>query len=146
MLDITLALIFSQLPHPECWMPRSHWRLSIAFGLLLPAWCSPGSCVMECGAGVCLQMLFLFMFICHWPLAAEIPVHCEVCVTLWSFLFVLCWITTVLSVQFCPPPLVAQTLLIFSTQIYWNTNAVCPEQSGWIFFVSLLLFSSHFSL
>lgn len=28
MLDITLALIFSQLPHPECWMPRSHWRLS----------------------------------------------------------------------------------------------------------------------
>lgn len=27
------ALIFSQLPHPECWMPRSHWRLSKALGL-----------------------------------------------------------------------------------------------------------------
>lgn len=34
MLDMILALIFSQLPHPECWMPHSHWRLSIAFGLL----------------------------------------------------------------------------------------------------------------
>ena len=47
MLDTTLALIFSQLPHPECWMPHSHWRLSIAFGLLclLGSWCSPGSLV-----------------------------------------------------------------------------------------------------
>lgn len=43
MLDIILALIFSQLPHPECWMPHSHWRLSIAFGLLclLGSRCSP---------------------------------------------------------------------------------------------------------
>lgn len=130
MLDITLALIFSQLPHPECWMPRSHWRLSIAFGLLclLGSWCSPGSrvCVV---CGVCLQRLLLFMYMCNWPLAAEVPVHCEVYVTLWSF-YCLYKITTVLIVQYCSPPLVAQTLLIFSTQIDFNPSVVYPEQGG----------------
>lgn len=60
MLDITLALIFSQLPHPECWMPRSHWRLSIAFGLLclLGSWCSPGS-------RVCVVVEFVSRGFCY---------------------------------------------------------------------------------
>lgn len=44
MLDITLALIFSQLPHPECWMPRLPLEALNCFWLacLLGSWCSLG--------------------------------------------------------------------------------------------------------
>lgn len=45
-LTLTLALIFSQLPHPECWMPRLPLEAPpVASGLLclLGSWCSPGS-------------------------------------------------------------------------------------------------------
>lgn len=38
MLDLTLALIFSQLPHPECWMPRLPLEALNCFWLALPAW------------------------------------------------------------------------------------------------------------
>lgn len=48
-LTLILALIFSQLPHPECWMPRLPLETPplVASGLLclLGSWCSPGSCV-----------------------------------------------------------------------------------------------------
>lgn len=101
MLDISLALIFSQLPHPECWMPRLPLEALNCFWLALPAWflvLAWFSCL--CGGGVRLQTLSLFM--CNWPLAAEVPVHCEVCVRLWSF-YCLHRITTVLIVQCCSP-------------------------------------------
>lgn len=63
----------------------------------------------------------------NWPLAAEVPAHCKVCVTLWSF-YCLYRITTVLNVQYCSTlPLVAQTLLIFSTQTDFNPNVVGPK-------------------
>lgn len=57
MLDMTLALIFSQLPHPECWMPRSPSggsQLLLACFACLVSWCSPGSrvcVVVECVSG-----------------------------------------------------------------------------------------------
>lgn len=102
MLDITLALIFSQLPHPECWMPRLPLEALNCFWLALPAWflvLAWFSCL--CGGGVCLLMLFMFM--CNWPLAAEVPVHCEVCVILWSF-YCSYRITTVLNVHYFSTP------------------------------------------
>lgn len=126
MLDISLALIFSQLPHPECWMPRLPLEALNCFWLALPAWflvLAWFSCL--CGGEVRLQTLSLFMCMCNWPLAAEVPVHCELCVRLWSF-YCLHRITTVLIVQCCSlSPPVAQTLLVFSTQIEFNPNVVC---------------------
>ena len=104
MLDISLALIFSQLPHPECWMPRLPLEALNCFWLALPAWflvLAWFSCLCG-GGGVRLQTLLLFMCVCNWPLAAEVPVHCEVCVRLWSF-YCLHRITTVLIVQCCSP-------------------------------------------
>lgn len=38
VLDMILALIFSQLPHPECWMPHSQLEALNCFWLALPAW------------------------------------------------------------------------------------------------------------
>ena len=133
MLDISLALIFSQLPHPECWMPRLPLEALNCFWLALPAWflvLAWFSCLCG-GGGVRLQTLLLFMCVCNWPLAAEVPVHCEVCVRLWSF-YCLHRITTVLIVQCCSPlsphpPPVAQTLLVFSTQTEFNPNVVCLQ-------------------
>lgn len=117
---------------PTPWMLDASLPLEAlnCFWLALPAWflvLAWFSCL--CGGGVCLQRLLLFMCMCNWPLTAEVPVHCEVCVTLWSF-YCLYKIATVLIVQYCSPPLLAQTLLIFSTQIYFNPNVVCPEQGG----------------
>lgn len=103
MPDITLALIFSQLPHPECWMPRLPLEALNCFWLALPAWFLVLvwlSCL--CGGGVCLLVLLLFM--CNLPLIAEVPVPCEVCVILWWY-YCLYGITTVLNVQYFSPPL-----------------------------------------
>lgn len=70
MLDITLALIFSQLPHPECWMPRLPLEALNCFWLafyLLGSWCSPGSrvCVVvefvsRCSCYFCLNVIGLW--------------------------------------------------------------------------------------
>lgn len=70
----------------------------------LPAWVlvlAWFSCL--CGGGLCLETFLLFMYMCNWPLAAQVPVHCELCVTLWSF-YCLYRITTVLIVQYCLSP------------------------------------------
>lgn len=113
------------------WLALSAWFLVLAWF----------SCL--CGGGVCLQRLLLFMYMCNWPLTAEVPVHCEVCVTLWSF-YCLYKTTTGLIVQYCSPPRVAQTLLIFSTQIYFKST-YGVSRTGQVDFFFLLLFSSYFS-
>lgn len=92
-LTLTLALIFSQLPHPECWMPRLPLEASPlppgCFWLALPAWFLVLAWVScPCGGAVCVPTLLFFIFFC---------VHAASCsrgATLWSFSSC-CRITTV---------------------------------------------------
>lgn len=104
---------------PTPWMLVASLPLEAlnCFWLALPAWLWVLSWFLcLCGGGVCLHRLF---FSCDLPLAAEVPVNCQVCVTLWSFCTVQSYSVIV---QYCPPSLVAQTLYI------QHTDLVCPEQ------------------
>lgn len=62
-LTLTLALIFSQLPHPECWMPRLPLEAPPGcFWLALPAWflvLALVSCL--CVDAVCVLTLLFFL-------------------------------------------------------------------------------------
>lgn len=132
MLDITLALIFSHLPHPECWMPRSHWRLSIAFGLL----CLLGSLMPAWFLCVCVVVMVDFVSGgSHIYVNVRLPSRSRGSSTLWSIcdtvdiiVFVQTCHNTYCEVLFSSSLLVAQTLLIFSTQIYINLKGAYTEQ------------------
>lgn len=102
-LTLTLALIFSQLPHPECWMPRLPLEAPpVASGLLclLGSWCSPGSHVY-------VVTLFVSWRSCSRGLSQP---RCDT-VVIWQLLQ-----DYHSSCTFFPPPFVAQTFLILSTQ------------------------------
>lgn len=153
MLDISLALIFSQLPHPECWMPRLPLEALNCFWLALPAWflvLAWFSCL--CGGEVRLQTLSLFMCMCNWPLAAEVPVHCELCVRLWSF-YCLHRITTVLIVQCCslsPPWLKpywysAHRLSLIQMWCVFGTGSLDLSSLFLLYYCAVLSFSLPFS-
>lgn len=98
-LTLTLALIFSQLPHPECWMPRLPLepppRLLLAcFACLVPG--ARLSLVSMCWRCLCPDALVLFAF--TRPLAAEVRYcgHLAVAAGLPQFLyfsfFLLLWL------------------------------------------------------
>lgn len=113
---------------PTPWMldasaPIGGSQVLLACFACFGSWCPPGSRVRVVAEFVSHCSCYL-CFVCGRPLAAEVALHCEVCATLWSFY----WITTVLNVWyfFCTPFLLAQTLLILSTQINFNPNVLCP--------------------
>lgn len=135
-LTLILALIFSQLPHPECWMPRLPLetpRLLLAcFACLVP------------GARLGLVSMWR-RCLCHD--ARSFCVHAASRsrgAILWSF-GSCCRITTV-PVLFLFPPFVAQTFLILSTQTEFIRQVdVSPSASQPLLPLLLAFFSFPFS-
>lgn len=109
MLDITLALIFSQLPHPECWMPRLPLEALNCFWLALPAWFLVLAWFLcLCGGSLCPDAV-VFVCVCV-LLTSHSRGSSDTCVILWSF-NCLYKITTVLNMLYSSsPPFMAQTV------------------------------------
>lgn len=136
MLDMTLALIFSQLPHPECWLPRSHWRLSIAFGLL----CLLGS------LGACLVLVFVWW----WSLSPEAPIlyvwlasHSRGSSAVWHCGHFTVWYCTRLpQCLLCSNVLLPSWLKPYS----YSAHRFIVSRLGRVGFFFRLLFPSHFLL
>ncbi len=105
MLDITLALIFSQLPHPECWMPRlplealnCFWLAFACLGLgarLVSRVCVVVEFVSRCSCYLCMCVTGLLQqrFSALW----------SVCDTVVILLFVQDYHSSYRAVLFSPP-------------------------------------------
>lgn len=136
--DTSLALIFSQLPHPECWMPRLPLEALNCFWLALPA---SGSLVLPWFSRVCVVLEFVsrssLSFPCLYVCVCEQPPAAEACSTLWgacvSVVISLCCtgLPQFSTWFFSTPtlfPLPAQTFLILSTQTIFNPVVLCPNR------------------
>lgn len=135
-LTLTLALIFSQLPHPECWMPRLPLEAPpVASGLLclLGSWCSLGSRVY-------VVTLFVSWRSCSFCVHAASHSRGAI---LWSF-GSCCGISTV-PFLFLFPPYVAQTFLILSTQTDFIRQVDVSPASQPLLSLLLAFFSFPFS-